>query len=204
MAKCVDCGKQYNWFTKTGMMTGRCNECYAKLREKHETERLAREEMKRTGEDDAKARLMSIVKQHIGSEKLKVFGVAYWDTSGTIASSVFDKVVGAALLGGLGSQMTGKTHRVGVIAVAGTRLYIIETGQVVGEKVKASEMLRTSDKISVKSANLKNLKIQDKEAIALGNLTIMGEIQMKAKFPDSFETGNIHKAIQIASAIESI
>jgi hypothetical protein len=151
---------------------------------------------------EAKTRLMSIIEQHIKGEKLRVFGLAYWDTAGTAASSIFDKAVGAALLGGLGYQMTGKTHRLGVIAVTETKLYVIELGDFVGEEVQADTILNRISQGKEISFDLKDVKIQDKLSAVSGTLNIFKPIHLKATFPLSYDPGNRQKAAQIADVIE--
>jgi hypothetical protein len=145
-----------------------------------------------------KSRLASIIEGQIKGDDVLAYAVAYWDTTSTAVSSVFDKVMGAALLGGLGTQMTGKTHKLGVIAVTKTRFYVIELGELVGEEVTADTLLKTTGLGNSKCFYLKELNIQDSESEITGKLSVTGAIRMNITFPSSFDPGNMGKAAEIA------
>ena len=103
----------------------------------------------------------------------------------------------------MGMQMTAKTHRLGVIAVTETKLYVIETGTVVGEKVEPVKVLGASGQVKTKSFDLKDVTVQDSESAAPGTLAIAGAIHIRATFPRSYEWENEDRAAQIVGAIEA-
>jgi len=150
-------------------------------------------------ESAAKDRIMSLANAHIEGEKLKVFGIAYWNTAGSVVSSIFDKAIGGALFGGIGSGMTGKTHHFGVIAVTDTKLQIIDMGTIVGESIEAKDCLNASKKESAKAVSVKELRF----SVLEDSLTLAGMVRLKARFPSLWEGGNQEKARQVAIAIES-
>ena len=211
MAKCVKCGEKYKWFTKGGLAAGCCPQCYPKFCKEAEEKKLAEENAKRKEEAETKSSLSSLIYNLVNDEKLAVFGVAYWDTAGTALSTTFYKVVGGALLGGIGMQMTGKTHRLGVIAVTDAHLYIVELGQISGEgNVKIEKTMLASFDRHVRIASLNQLKATCEESHKSPSLkgytailSLAGEVTIKATFPNSYDPGNACKAAQIAAAINA-
>ena len=119
---------------------------------------------------------------HIIGQDLRIFGVAYWDTVGTVASTVFDKLVGGAILGPIGTGMTRQTHHIGVIAVTENKLYVIETRTIVGEEVKAVKVVAKSAQGKATSFDLKDVKVQDKASTTSGILKITGAFDLKRLF----------------------
>src|SRR3989338_3975321 len=89
MAKCQNCGRELDGVR--GLFFIVCKECESSWPKIQEERKVG----------GIKARLESIIKYQIKDETPRVFGLAYWDTVETTANSVFGKVMGAALLGGV-------------------------------------------------------------------------------------------------------
>lgn len=202
MPKCKNCGKQISFFSKYGP-DGSCTECWPTvLAQRQEKEALRQEEERQARlkvESAANDRVLSLVNSHIEGEKLNVFGIAYWDTAGSMVSSIFDKIMGGSLFGAIGAGMTSLSHHFGVIAVTDTKLHIIDLGTIVGESIEAKNCLQMSRKKSAKAASIKEIQF----SVLKDSLTLAGAVRLKARFPSLWESGNQEKAGQVAIAIES-
>jgi hypothetical protein len=202
MINCKNCGKQIKLFSKYGL-EGSCVECWpivsAQIQEKEALRREEEKQAKLKVESAANDCILSLANAHIEGEKLKAFGIAYWDTAGSVVTSFFDKIIGGALFGGIGVGMTGKSHHFGVIAVTDTKLQIIDMGSIVGESIEAKDCINVSMKKSVKAVSIKELQF----SVLKDSLTLAGGVRLKARFPSLWESGNPEKAKQVAVAIES-
>jgi hypothetical protein len=190
MAKCQNCGRELTGLR--GVFFIVCKDCeplWPKILE----------ERKAVG---AKDRLDVIIKEYIQGETLKAFGLAYWDTAGSTVSSVMNKAMGAALLGGLGMQMTGKTHRFGIIAATGTHLHIIDLGEVVGEEIRADMIMNRSGQGKEKVFDFCDVILEDSYSKAPNTLCILSPINLKAIFPTSYDPNNKLKGAEIAEVID--
>jgi hypothetical protein len=191
MAKCAGCGCQMSGFRSLYSIV--CKDCSPKW-----PKILAEREAA-----GAKAQLDLIIENHIKDAKLQVFGIAYWDTIGSKASTVFNKALGGVLLGGLGSQMTGKTHHLGVIAVTEMKLHIIEMGNLVGEEITLNDIRYAPVQGKEVCIDLKDVTAYAVQSATSSTLSISSPIQMQATFPSSYDKGNIDKAVLIADAVKS-
>jgi len=161
-------------------------------------ERIRRmKEEKAAKESAASIKIDSILKDHSKGDTLLVYGVAYWDTLSTTADTVFNKVAGAVLLGGMGTTLTGTTHHFGLLAVSSKNLFLIETRTLSGEVHQASELVPVSDSEKAQCFPLENLHL-----IAQTNvLIISGALNMKATFPESFIPENAQKPDEIVKVV---
>ena len=198
MPKCKSCGRPLS--TLRGLYSIICKECEPSW-PRVEAERKAAE---------AKAFIESEIEFCLKGEKYRGYGVAWWDTMGTAVSSVLEKATGAALFGRLGSQMTGKTHRLGVLVLTATKLYIIEMGDIVGEEVDSDTFLVRTGHGKATSYELKDVILQGTLptkgitfTITKGKtLTILEPFQMIVTFPYSY-AGNASNARLIETAIRA-
>lgn len=135
------------------------------------------------------------------SENAKIIGAAYWNTLGTAAGTGFAKFIFGGLFGIFGMILIGSEHRMGIVAVTKSELFLIDFGKIAGENLTHKNMGGIFSRPSVKKAPLRNLTAEcDSESCVL---TLKGDLKVKVTFPSSFEEGNPSKASMIAKAIQS-
>jgi len=151
--------------------------------------------------DDAPLRYLA--RRAAPDETFAILGAAYWDSLKTAAGTAFAKLIFGALLGPLGWQASGKEHRAGVIGVTDRELFVIDLGTVVGEDITHKALRSAIGSPSVRTAPLSELTATWHEEAGSAVLSVEGALKLKATFPDSYRTGNLAKAAEIAAAIQA-
>jgi hypothetical protein len=190
MAKCLICGRPLSFIR--GLHSITCEEC----------EPLWPDFLAKRKVTDAKTIIESEIKYHLKNEKIQGYGIAYWDTNEAIVSSMVGKMFGSTFLGGMGSQMTGKAHRLGFLALTESKLWIIDMGDIVGEKIGADTFLGPVGHGKSNAFALKDLTLQE-EVSEENTLTIINPVQLKMTFSSFAITGNNDIAYSITEAIKT-
>jgi hypothetical protein len=202
MAKCKICGKEQNSWTATGIAskTGLCNACT-----KIHGEELARKmdlEAKQKDEAEARTLIPSRLKGVVPMEEITTWGVAYWDNAKSAVGTAAGKMLGAAVLGGFGYRLAGSQHRLGVIAVSKSELFVVDLGSLSGESVTVKDIKACSGRPSVKIAPLNALTVSCQDQRNSGLLSARGELSIKATIPDFYGVSGSSSAKAIAEAIQ--
>jgi chromosomal replication initiation ATPase DnaA len=190
MAKCLICGRPLPFVR--GLHSITCEEC-----EPLWPDFLAKRKL-----TEAKAIIESEIEYHLKNEKIQGYGIAFWDTKEAAVSAMFGKMVGSMFLGGLGSQMTGKTHRLGFLVLSESKFWIIDMGEIVGEKIVADTFLGPVGHGKSIAFALKDLILQE-EVSEENTLTIINPVQLKMTFSSFSIAGNNDIAYSIAEAIKT-
>ena len=174
MNNCKKCGKAFQMKDDGNVYL--CDACFSKLKQKGETD------------------LPSLTGSLIPNRTFSVIGVAYWDKAATFLGS------GVAFL--FFGLLAGKEHRVGIVAVSDTELFVLDLGLIVGEFITIETLQKQNDKPSVKQASLNSLRATWKEKKMDMELSITGGLKLKAVFPTSFSDRNPAKVREIVAAID--
>ena len=185
MQKCLSCGRPLSF--GRGLYSIVCKECEPSW-PRVLAERKAAE---------VKAKFESEIKYHLKNEKMLGYGIAYWDINGTSINSALNKVFGIAM----GSPMAGQSHRLGILVLTEAKLWIIELGDITGEKIDASTFFGMVSHCKAASYALEDMVAQEAISMETNTLTILQPIQMNATFPSFSVAGTENIAALIAKAI---
>ena len=211
MATCKQCGQKYSIWSARAVGSGLCNKCYTvQLTIEEERGVKEAEEARARAEDDARKALPDLATRFLPGHSFTHLGLAYWDTLGTSAVSGLSKWAGAAVFGGIGMAMAERKHRVGLVALTDTDLWMVDIGDIDGENVALKAIRFKSGPSEARRIPLSGLKAtcQDFAWVSSNVLTksaatlsVTGSISVKAMFSDVFYEGNKAKAQEIAAAI---
>jgi hypothetical protein len=146
----------------------------------------------------AKAKLESAIKYHLKNEQFLAYGIAYWDNKGNIVNSMFNRITGVGLLGG----KTGRPHRLGLIVLTEAKLWILELGDIVGEKIEAITFLDWSGHGQATSYVLKEIILQE-DAAGENEFEFLKPFGMKATFTAFNVAGTEDAASSIRNAVST-
>jgi hypothetical protein len=175
-----------------------------RTQETQEKQRRREEEATAKAEAEAAAASLQLFQEHVPDETPDVIGVAYWSGLGSkvataVGENVGHLVLGALTLGLLDGPTVDQKYRVGLVAVTGTDLYVVELGKIVGEDLTPEKLRAAVRKPSVRKAALRDLKATSRAAV----LKISGELAFNATFPRSYAESNPGKVPLIEQAINA-
>jgi len=135
-------------------------------------------------------------REHLPEGPIKAVGAAYWDVTGTLG----EKLGLGSLLGSKEPAAAVKEHRVGLLAVIGDSLFVVDFGTLAGEDLTL-DTLKDRGKPKVKQARLRGLSVECTESDEAGELDLGGSLSLTATFPRSCGADNPSRAAEIATAI---
>jgi hypothetical protein len=198
---CSKCGIKY-WSDRE-LDEGLCNKCHSRREagKQAEAKRQTEVEARLKEGEEAGDWLPRAFVRFVPGENTKVLGAAYWDNLSSAVGTLKSKLAIGMLLGGFGMALTGKEHRAGILAVTDTHLFVVDLGTVLGEEITLKKLSKVGRPTSVKKVSLENVTAECDTGA--GILTLKGELNLKAVFPESFEERNPSKAAIIAKIIRS-
>ena len=160
-------------------------------------------QVKQKAEEDAKAGMRLLLSGLITSEAITILGIAHWDTIESTAGTVVGKLMGSALLGGLGWILAGARHRIGVLAVGETELFVLDFGTIYGEDASLNVLLSCTGQPSVKSAPLGALTATCREMDNSAIVSVRGSLKLDATFTNSDPSTSVSRATEITRAMNA-
>jgi len=198
MPVCKNCGNIYSKWRSLVSLNQVCAKCEPEWNKKLEEEEKIK---KKTEENEAKAKIISIISKHTEGDEVLAYGLGYWDTAGSRVTTGVDKLVGAALLGGWGTMLATVHHQLGIVAITRTHLHLIILNNISGTEIRVTDILSVSETVTSKSFGLTEISVRHHPSTP--TLIITGPLRVNVTFPTILELDNNGKSELIHEAIKN-
>lgn len=200
MAVCKQCGHEYVVYASQGI--GICNECYRPIAERKAKDQAEARQREREKEEQARRELPpALFAKYAPNRSHAGLGVAYWDIIPTTAARWKAKVTGAVSLGGSSSELAGHRHRIGLMALCGEELLVVDLGECIGEELDCGMLQSATGPARAAAVPLAELSATAQTTPKGCTVELRGPVRLKAMFPACFDEANPGVGTAIARAV---